>query len=127
MVTEREHRRLASVASEYQQRGYEVKVQPTAADLPDFMLGLEPDLIATGKGESVVVEVKARNEFGDQQGVAALEAAVQNHPGWRFEVIIDGSESEGGSLLGPPQIGTSLEEATELQMRGHVVAALLLL
>jgi len=125
-VAERERQRLASVASEYEQRGYEVKLQPTAGDLPEFLAGFEPDLIATGNGESVVVEVKARNEFGNEQGVAAIDAALRSRPGWRFELIIDGSDSEDGRLLGAPQIGTSLEEANELQQRGHVVAALLL-
>ncbi len=126
-VTERERRRLASVASEYEQKGYEVKLHPTAGDLPEFLVGLEPDLIATANGESVVVEVKARNEFQNEPTVAAIEAALRNRPGWRFELIIDGSGSEDGRLLGAPQIGTSLEEANELEQRGHVVAALLLL
>ena len=126
-VTERERRRLASVASEYEQKGYEVKLHPTAGDLPEFLVGLEPDLIATANGESVVVEVKARNEFQNEPTVAAIEAALRNRPGWRFELIIDGSGSEDAHLLGAPQIGTSLEEANELEQRGHVVAALLLL
>jgi REase_AHJR-like len=126
-TSERERRRLDSVASEYQERGYEVKVRPAAADLPDFMVGFEPDLIARGNGESIVVEVKARTEFKNNREVAAIEAVVRNRPGWRFELIIDGLDSEEGSLLGPHQIETALEEANELQMRGHVVAGLLLL
>jgi hypothetical protein len=126
-TSERESRRLASVASEYQERGYEVTVQPGAADLPDFMADFHPDLIATGNGESIVVEVKARNEFENNREVTAIEAAIRNRPGWRFELIIDGLDSEPGSLLGPHQIETSLKEADELQARGHVVAALLLL
>jgi hypothetical protein len=126
-VTEHECRRLASVASEYENRGYEVKVQPTSGDVPEFLVGLEPDLIATGNGESVVVEVKARKELGNEQAIAAMEAALRDRPGWRFELIIDGSDSEHGRSLGAPQIGTSLEEANELQQGGHVIAALLLL
>jgi len=126
-MSERERRRLASVASEYEERGYEVKVQPSAADLPDFMGTFEPDLIAIGNGESVVVEVKARNEFQNNREVAAIEAAIRDRPGWRFELIIDGVDEDDASLLGPHQIETSLKEANELQMRGHVVAGLLLL
>jgi len=126
-ASERERRRLASVASEYQERGYEVKVQPSPGDLPDFMVGLAPDLIATGHGESVIVEVTARNEFENNQRVAAIEAATRNRPGWRFELIIDALDSEIGRLLGPHQIETLLREANELQLRGHVVAGLLLL
>jgi hypothetical protein len=127
LVTEHERRRLASVVSEYEKRGYEVKLQPAAGDMPDFLVGFEPDLIATGNGESVVVEVKAGKELENGQAIIALEAALRDRPGWRFELIIDGSESEHRRSLGAPQIGTSLEEADELQQSGHVVAALLLL
>jgi hypothetical protein len=75
----------------------------------------------------VVVKVKARKKLQNEQTLAAMEAALRNRPGWRFELIIDGSESDLGPLLGAPQIGTSLEEANELQQKGHVVAAFLLL
>jgi len=129
-VTGNELRRLASVASEYENRGYKVKVQPAADDIPEFLKGFEPDLIATGNGESVVVEVKARREFENEQSVTAItaiEAALRDRPGWRFELVIDGSDPEPASSLAAPQIGTSLEEANELQRGGHLVAALLLL
>jgi hypothetical protein len=127
LVTEHDRRRLASVASEYEKRGYEVKLQPSPGDMPEFLVGFEPDLIATGNGESVVVEVKARKEFQNEQAIIGIEAALRDRPGWRFELIIDGSESEHGRSLGAPQIGTSLEEANELQQSGHVVAAFMLL
>jgi len=60
---ERERQRLISVASEYERQGYEVKLQPSRTDLPAFLAGFEPDLIATGKGETVVVQVKKRTEL----------------------------------------------------------------
>ncbi len=126
-TTERERRLLASVASDYERRGYQVKVQPGAGDMPEFLAGFEPDLIATGTGESVVVEVKARRELENEQTLAAIEAALQNRPGWRFELIIDGSERDLGPLLGAPQIWTSLEEANELQQGGRFKASFLLL
>ena len=126
-ITERERRLLASVASEYEKRGYEVKLRPTVGDMPEFMAGFEPDLIAIREDESVVVEVKARKEFQNEEAIATIEAALRNRPGWRFELIIDGSESEHGRLLGASEIGVSLEEANELQQAGHVVAAWLLL
>ena len=127
-ITEHERRRLASVASGYENRGYKVKLEPAASDVPDFLRGFEPDLIATGNGESVVVEVKARKELvEDEQSIAAIEAALRNRSGWRFELVIDGSDPELGRSLGAPQIGNSIEEANELQRGGHVVAPLLLL
>jgi hypothetical protein len=118
---------LASVASDYEKRGYQVKVQPGVGDMPEFLAGFEPDLIATGSGESVVVEVKARREVENEQTLAAIEAALRNRPGWRFELVIDGSERDLGSLLGTPQIWTSLDEANELQQGGHFIASFLLL
>lgn len=36
-----------------------VIVEPTDVELPDFLKGFQPDLIAVGETESVVVEVKA--------------------------------------------------------------------
>jgi hypothetical protein len=125
-ITERERRLLASVASEYENMGYTVKLQPALDELPEFLVGFQPDLIATGKTESVAVEVKSRKEFQNEQAVGAMEAALRNRPGWRFELIIDGLDTEGGPLPGESQIRTSIEEANELLEKGHLVAALLL-
>jgi hypothetical protein len=118
---------VVSVASEYEKRGYQVTLEPAAGEMPEFLVGFDPDLIATGHGESVVVEVKAREDLENGQAIAAMEAALQGRPGWRFELVIDGSDSEHKRSLGPPQIGSSLEEANELQREGHEVAALLLM
>jgi hypothetical protein len=126
LVTERERRRLESVASDYEKRGFRVKLRPSADQLPEFLAGLKPDLIAAGKDEFVVVEIKARGDVEDQQVVAEIEAALRNRPGWRFELVIDGSDAEGGRLLSAPQIMAALEQADELQHGGYLVPALLL-
>jgi hypothetical protein len=86
-ANERQRQRLVSIASEYEGQGYEVKLQPAPDDLPDFLSALKPDLIATGKGETVVVDMKTRDELSNENSVAALEAALRNRPGWRFELI----------------------------------------
>jgi hypothetical protein len=126
-VNEHERQRLRSVASEYESQGYEVKLQPPPAELPDFLAGFEPDLIATGNGETVVVEVKSRTDLKNEQSVTALENALRDRPGWRFELIIDGPASDHRETLAATQIRASLDEADELQQRGHLSAALLLL
>jgi hypothetical protein len=125
--SEHERQRLASIASEYESQGYEVKLQPPPAELPDFLAGFEPDLIATGKGEIVVVEVKNRDELKNEQSVAALEHALRNRPGWRFELIIEGPATDRRETVAATQIRASLDEADELQHHGHLSAALLLL
>ena len=43
------------------------------------------------------------------------------------ELVRDGSDAEGGRLLSAPQITAALEQANELQQRGYLVPALLLL
>jgi REase_AHJR-like len=55
---------IAKVAEDYCQRGYEVDVVPRAPRLPEFLRAFQPDLIARGPTESVVVEVTPiRNEL----------------------------------------------------------------
>jgi hypothetical protein len=125
-INEHERQFLARVASEYESRGYRVTLLPAASDMPEFLASFEPDLIAIGNNESVVVEVKGRKELANPQPIAAIEAAIRNRPGWRFELIIDGAKNENGHVLGVPAIVALIDEATELQQNDHTVAALLL-
>jgi Holliday junction resolvase-like predicted endonuclease len=122
-----ERNRLERIAADYQSRGYDVAIQPRRTDLPDFLAGFEPDLIASSKGENIIVEVKTRGELQNVSSVAALEAALQNRPGWRFELVIDGTTTEIRQTLSPAQIWASLQEAADLEQRKHPTAALLLL
>ena len=126
-VNKSERHRLAVIASEYQDQGYDVQVQPSPDRLPDFLSGFEPDLIATGKGETVVVEVKNRSELKNVTSITALEEILRNRPGWRFELIIDGTVTEQRQTINIAQIRASLTEAEELQQNKHLTAALLLL
>ena len=122
-----ERNRVERIAQDYRTRGYQVEVQPLPGDLPDFLEGFAPDLILSGKGETVVVEVKTRRELKSPSSFSALEAALQNRPGWRFELIIDGSETEAHQTLTPNQIRTLLQMAMELQSPKFSAAALLVL
>lgn len=127
LTSESGQQRLTDIACEYEAQGYEVKVQPAPGELPDFLSTFEPDLIATGKGETVVVEVKSRSELGQGYSATALESALSNRPGWRFELIIEGSAMERPQTVGANQIRSTLDEADELQRNNHLAAALLLL
>ena len=127
MPTESEHDRLDKIAQDYRARGYEVKIQPGREDLPDFLSSFEPDLIASGKGETVVVEVKTRRELNTPPLPQTLEAALQNRAGWRFELVIDGRDAELRETLTLHQIRGLLETAKELERPAFSIAALLTL
>ncbi|MFL5267770.1 MAG: hypothetical protein ACJ8AH_14435 [Stellaceae bacterium] len=42
----------------YSQQGYQVSVEPSPRELPEFLRTLAPDLIARRDGENIVVEIK---------------------------------------------------------------------
>lgn len=58
-----EHELLSEVANQYRSQGYQVFVEPRVEGLPDFLREFRPDLVARGKKENVVVEVK---QWGDR-------------------------------------------------------------
>jgi Holliday junction resolvase RusA-like endonuclease len=80
ILNESERSRLERIASDYLTQGYEVKVRPRPSDLPEFLAGFKPDLIVSGKGESIVVEVKTRGELASAPFDSALEAASEVVP-----------------------------------------------
>ena len=102
LVNESELDRLERIADDYRTQGYDVKLHPRPGDLPGFLAGFEPDVIAFGKGENIVVEVKRRGDLTDTPNVLALEVALRDQPGWRFELIIDGPP-ECRQTLSPTQ------------------------
>ncbi len=127
-VSERERQRLESIALEYEAQGYEVKLKPAPAEMPNFLAGFRPDLIAVGKGESVVVEVRTWDQLKEERPMLALEQALRNRPGWRFELIINRPIiDEEQQAVDVTEIRASLNEGDELQKHGHLAAALLVL
>jgi len=59
MQTAFHQERVAAIAHRYRQRGYQVMERPDAEQLPDFLQGFKPDLLAENGAESVVVEVQS--------------------------------------------------------------------
>ena len=71
--------------------------------------------------------VKSRWDLAEPAPVFAIQSALSDRPGWRFELIIDGTVPEYAQTINPTQIRASLEEALDLQEGEHSAAALLLL
>lgn len=84
---------ITSVAEQYRLDGYRVAAPPSPEDLPDFLAGFEPTILAQKDGENVVVAVVERTELRrEKHFLGYWLAKVNAQPGWRFDlVIIDSS------------------------------------
>jgi REase_AHJR-like len=124
--------KLQEIAAEYEARGYEVLVEPRPEQLPEFLAGFRPDLVARGPNESVVVEVKVGTQTAASERFRELAETIQRQPGWRFSlVVIDPRSDEVApptqQLLDRQAIVDRLGRANELLKTGATDAAFLLM
>ena len=87
-LTARERKRAATLAREYADRGYRVVREPRGEDLPAFLRPFEPDLVAYGDEESVVVEVKSEESLAGESELPSLAEIIERQPGWRLELVV---------------------------------------
>lgn len=128
---ETEQEAVRAVASRYQKRGYDVVREPAREILPKPLRRFQPDLIARGPHETVVVEVKSRSSLGKDPRLAEFARTVERIPGWRFELVVANPEIESSvpldeRSLTKREILRRLDEAARLEADGHREAALLL-
>ena len=71
----------------YRELGYEVLEQPRDDDLPDFLRGFAPDLIARKVADNVVALIRTTNEIRGSTEITQLAEAVAKQDWWRFELI----------------------------------------
>jgi uncharacterized protein YutE (UPF0331/DUF86 family) len=124
-----ERAEVERVAQEYRERGYDVVVSPAASELPHFLRDLRPDIVAHGRGESVLIEVKHRPSARDGARVRAIAQTVESHPGWRFVLVATPPAAlpdERFRAVSRERVQTLLSEAIGLRTSGHRHASLLL-
>jgi uncharacterized protein YutE (UPF0331/DUF86 family) len=124
--------KLQEIAAEYEARGYEVLIEPSPEQLPEFLGGFRPDLVARKPNESVVVEVKVGTQTAASERFRELAETIQRQPGWRFSlVVIDPRSDEVApptqQLLDRQEIVDRLGRAQELLKTGATDAAFLLM
>lgn len=90
-VVRTEEARLYDIAEEYRKRGYKVTVSPPSKKLPKFLSRFRPDIVAEGARESVVLESPSPSRKRGSDYWTELSTAVQKHPGWRLELVINGA------------------------------------
>ena len=126
------YQKLQEIAAEYEARGYKVLVEPGPENLPEFLAGFHPDLVARGPNESVVVEVKVGTKTAASERFRELAETIQRQPGWRFSlVVIDPRLDEVApltqALLNRKDIADRLGRAHALLKTGATDAAFLLM
>jgi len=85
-----EQKSLDTAAQEYENKGYRVIKEPDPSQLPDFLKGFRPDLIAYGDRENVVVEAKSSDTLPRSLDMVSLADVVNAQSGWRFQLIVTG-------------------------------------
>lgn len=124
-----ERSRLLELVTEYRQKGYEVLLSPKPEELPDFLRSYRPDMIVSRGEEKVVIEVKSRPSIASAQYLRGLAQAVEEHPGWRVELVMTNPEDAlysakvEGSLQ-EHEIKSQLQVARELTVH-HPESAIL--
>lgn len=116
-----ERERLLQLAEEYRDKGYEISFHPNPEDLPDFLRNYRPDMIVRREDEAVIIEVKSRRSLNSfpKQYLQNLAQSVEQHPGWRFELVMTNPEDiayspEAEGSLQQPEIETRLQVARQL-------------
>jgi hypothetical protein len=131
VATDRIKRRIRELAREYRGLGYRVIVEPTDAELPDFLKGFQPDLIAIGETESVVVEVKTGAQLAGLKELSGLAARVEKQPNWRLDMVVSNPRDKKQLEVAQPwelsDISRHLAESRVISEAGHKEAAFLLL
>ena len=121
---------IERIAGEYERAGYDVIVQPTPDLLPSSLRKFQPDLLARGEKESVVVEVKSRRELANENVISTLATEIRKLKGWRLEVqFVESPLNDRDTPLMPlslEEVDVRLDSATLLLSRGDAASALVL-
>lgn len=83
-----ERKRLLNIVRKYKEKGYKVLLEPESTELPSFLVNFQPDIIAYGPEENVVVEVKSNSSLSGDKELVLLSDAVNSVFGWRFELVV---------------------------------------
>lgn len=126
-----ERDRLLQLAEEYRNKGYEISFHPHPEDLPDFLKNYRPDMIVRRENEAVIIEVKSRRSLNSssRQYLQNLAQSVEQHPGWRFELVMTNPEDptyspKAEGSLQQSEIETRLQVARQLAAQ-HPESAIL--
>jgi Holliday junction resolvase len=125
-------RRIKEIAKDYEVRGFAVTINPNQTNLPDFLKGFEPDIVAISETESVVIEVKSTKGNSSQlKQFESLAQRISEHKNWRFELVFTNPieqtiQNKFTNELPLEKIRSRISEVTILLISNHYEAAFLL-
>jgi hypothetical protein len=125
--------RIERIAEQYRAKGYDVLVEPSGPDLPPFLVGQRPDLIARRGDERLVIKLispLSSSEAETERG-SSLAERLEKEPGWRLVLIAPRPAEEllPGErlmLLSAPEIEQYVRQARRLLELCRKEAAILL-
>ena len=116
-------RKVREVADSYRRRGYKVTLEPNEAELPPFLRSFRPDIVATAKDGSVVVEVKQAGKT-DPARWRAMAEQIEQQAGWRLDLVVpDPDDLNNFRSLTSAEIEQRLKQARQLAETGMLDVA----
>lgn len=113
----------------YARLGYDVLVEPEQSDLPNFLQGFRPDLVAfapSGEG-GVVVELSTGIGARKREYMSALAERVRDQPAWRLDIVGIPPDQSAEDAASTQDLDRALGEARELIRSHREQAGLLML
>ena len=105
-----EREAIRQYADWYSQQGYQVSIEPSPRELPEFLRALAPDMIARRDGENIVVEIKTSSPASFEQ-VQRLARALEHRAGWKLQVVY--ADLDDPEWAPPPEL-PDISELTRL-------------
>jgi len=127
-----EHNRINQIKRNYIKKGYKVIVQPEEKDIPEFLRGFRPDIIAISDKESVIIEVKTKATLDTSKELWEIANRVRDREGWRLELIVTNPRKPRNieyiekDILNEEDFSKRLKEIIKLKESDHYEASYLL-
>lgn len=115
---------IEAVADQYRADGYDVIVQPTSAELPEFLQRHSIDLLASRNDESVVVAIKRQNGVQTDVDLTYLAADINARDGWRFDLFVSPNDNPWPDQVSQDSVEPGADRISELAETAERLLAL---
>ncbi len=123
-LTQLEEKKIQSVANQYKKDGYDVILD--ADKMPEFLKGMQVDMVALSDSENVLIEVVSRVSVKDREKLEHLAKIVYGREKWRFELIVTNPKDELQQDISLLEIVHRIEESKYLINKKLYFAAIML-